>query len=178
MKIARMAWGMALFAACAGATTIIPMSVEELSQKAGSIVEARAIDSRSEWNPQHTLIYTYTRFAVSRTLKGSAAQTITVKQFGGSADGYTQHISGVRQFLDGEETLLFLRGSVAHDGTQVIVGLMQGHFNVFRDTAGETMVSNGIPQATRPPRGKATEIHGTAIPLASMEQRIARAISK
>ena len=178
MKIARMAWGMALFAACAGATTIIPMSVEELSQKAGSIVEARAIDSRSEWNPQHTLIYTYTRFAVWRTLKGSAAQIITVKQLGGSAGGYTQQISGVREFQAGEETLLFLRGSVARDGTHVIVGLMQGHFNVFRDAAGETMVSNGIPQGTRPPRGEAAEIHSTAIPLASMEQRIARAISK
>ena len=176
MKVARVALALALVATSAGATTIIPMSVEELAQKAESIVEARALDSRSEWNPQHTLIYTYTRFAISRTLKGLAAHTITVKQLGGSAGGYTQRISGVPQFQAGEEALLFLRSSVASDGTQVIVGLMQGHFNVFRDAAGETLVSNGIPQATRPPRGELGEIRGTAIPLASMEQRIARAI--
>ena len=177
MKLHPLACSVALLAASAVATTIIPMSVEEMAQKAESIVEARALDSRSQWNPQHTLIYTYTRFTVGHTLKGRAAQIITVKQIGGSAGGYTQKVSGVRQFQPGEEALLFLRGSVAGDGTHVVVGLMQGNFRMFRNAAGETMVSNGIADSTRP-RGNIGEVRGTALALSGMEQRIAKAVSR
>ncbi len=51
------------------ATTVIPMSVEELTRAASDVVEARAVSSRAAWNAQHTLIYTYTTFELTHSLK-------------------------------------------------------------------------------------------------------------
>src|ERR1051326_7602576 len=121
-----------LVACCVAAhgTTVVPMSVEELTRAASHVVEAHALQSWTSWNPQHTLIYTYTSFQVNRTLKGTATDTITVKQAGGSADGYTQKVSGVRQFQPGEDALLFLRSSTSADGAMVVVGFIQGNFRI------------------------------------------------
>jgi hypothetical protein len=177
--VSRVAPGVALLLACAlaaRATTVIPMSVEELTRSASEVVEARALNSRSAWNPQHTLIYTYTTFQVTRALKGAAAQTMTVKQLGGSAEGYTQKVSGVHHAQAGEDALLFLRPSVAGDGTYVIVGLVQGNFRMFRAGTGQTMVSNGITGAKAAQGGAVSEFTGSPMTLSQAESRIRRTL--
>ena len=173
----RLARLLVFVAACLGAanaTTIVPMSVEELTHAASQVVEAHALRSWCSWNAQHTLIYTYTAFQVSRRLKGQAAETVTVKQPGGSADGYTQKVSGVRQFQTGEDALLFLRPSQASDGTLVVVGLMQGNFQMAHTAAGETIVSNGISEADQYDHGRVARFGGTSLRLAEAEARIAQ----
>ena len=62
------------------ATTIRPMSVEQMTNAASTVVEAHALNSWSAWNAQHTMIYTYTRLQVTNTLKGSPESYILVKQ--------------------------------------------------------------------------------------------------
>src|ERR1700674_5765152 len=99
------------------ATTIVPVSVERLTGESSHVVEGQASQSWSQWNPQHSLIFTYTRFQVARTLKGQAPATIVVKQPGGSAEGYTQKIAGVRHWRAGDQAVLFLRPSQDMDGT-------------------------------------------------------------
>ncbi len=64
------------------ATTVIPMDVDKLASVSTHIVEARAVQSVSQWNADHTLILTYTQFAVTRTLKGQAPATFMVRQLG------------------------------------------------------------------------------------------------
>jgi hypothetical protein len=174
----RIAFALVLLAGVAMATTVIPMSVDELTRAASHIVEARALSARSEWNPEHSLIYTYTTFQVTRGLKGAAAQTITVKQLGGSAGGYTQKVSGVHHAQPGEEALLFLRKSEAGDGTYVVVGLVQGNFRVFRGSNGEVMVSNRIggTHALARAGGPLTEFSGAAMTLGQAEARIQKAM--
>ncbi|MGH9521309.1 MAG: hypothetical protein ACRD3E_02120 [Terriglobales bacterium] len=158
----------------AAATSIIPMSVEELSQAATHVVEGQALRSWSAWNEQHTLIYTYTSFAVGRTLKGTAPAEIVVKQPGGSAGGYTQTVWGVRHLQSGEHALLFLRPSMAADGTMVIVGLMQGQFQVFQ-AGSEAMASNGIVHNRKYDHGM-IEKAGTSPRLSDIEDTVRRAI--
>ncbi len=172
LVVAILAW-----AAAAWATTVIPMSIEELTRAASNIVEARAVSSRSAWNPQHSLIYTYTTYQVTRTLKGEAAATIVVKQLGGSAGGYTQKVAGVHHAQEGEDALLFLRPSVAADSTYVVVGLIQGNFRVFHDAAGQTRVSNGITGAQQWERGsgRVSEFAGASMNIEDAEARIRRA---
>ena len=162
-----------LLAVVASATTVVPMSVEELTKAASEVIEAHAVRSWSSWNAQHTLIYTYTTFEVTKSLKGATAESVTVKQVGGSADGYTQKVSGVRQFQEGEDALLFLRPSVARDGTLVVVGLMQGNFRVQHSSLGETVVSNGVTGAQQYDHGHVGEFRGTAMRLREAESRIA-----
>jgi hypothetical protein len=164
--------------AAAMATTVIPMSVEELTRSASRIVEVQAVSSRSAWNQQHTLIYTYTTFRVTRALKGDTAQTMIVKQLGGSAEGYTQKVSGVHHAQVGEEALLFLRPSAAGDGTYAIVGLLQGHFRIFHARSGETMMSNGIvgAESLEGGSGAVREFTGSPMTLGAAEARIRRAL--
>ncbi|HZR30079.1 MAG TPA: hypothetical protein VFA71_14975 [Terriglobales bacterium] len=127
-------------------TSMVPMSVEALTRNAALIMQGAATRSWSQWNDQHSLIYTYTEFTVARTLKGQAPTKVVVKQLGGSVDGTTQHVSGVRYWPAGEEAVLFLRPSEAKDGTHVVVGLVQGNFRVRRLSSGEVRVSNGVPE--------------------------------
>ncbi|MFB3812956.1 MAG: hypothetical protein ACE14L_02505 [Terriglobales bacterium] len=163
----------ALFvAATAGATTVKPLSVEELTRAAGSVVEAQAGDSWSAWNAGHSLIYTYTRFTVFRGLKGGSSIEVIVKQPGGVVGGYAQRVPGVRGFQAGEQAVLFLRPSVDADGTHVVVGLMQGNFRMFPTSSGEMAVSNGAPAAWElTPQG--TRVYtGTRMSLQQLESRV------
>ncbi len=158
------------------ATTVIPVSVEELARSASQVVKVRALDSWSAWNPQHTLIYTYAHVQVVHRIKGGGPDTIVVKQLGGSAGGYTQKVAGVRYFLPGEDALLFLRPSEANDGTMVVVGLMQGNFRIYQTPAGHTMVSNGMPSASASRQGKIGSFTGSAMRLEEVEARVRRTL--
>ncbi len=158
------------------ATTIVPMSVEELTHAATYIGEVRSVETWSGWNVQHTLIYTYTRLEIMRTLKGESPATLVVKQLGGNINGYVQKVAGVRHFVPGEADLLFLRPSVTGDGTMVVVGLLQGHFRMLRAADGEITVSNGVVGVRTYRKGQIANFHGSPMSLEAMEARIRRAM--
>jgi hypothetical protein len=157
------------------ATSIVPMSVEELTARAQFVVEGRALEQWSQWDNNEHLIYTYTRFAVMQKLKGAAADSIVVRQMGGSAGGYTQIVSGVRHFQTGDEAVLFLRPSVAADGSLAVVGLMQGNFRILHERGGAVSVSNGVPAVSMPSTKGMAVFTGAHMPLAELEQRVRRA---
>ena len=164
-------------AASCSATTVIPVSVESLTETSSEIIEARALTSWPQWNPEHTIIFTYTRFEVMRTLKGPSMPEIVVKQMGGSADGYTQKVAGVRRWQAGEQSVLFLRSSDAADGSLVVTGLMQGNFRMSRAPDGEVVVSNGISGVIAYDRAskKISGYQGSRMTLGDLEQRIMKA---
>lgn len=156
------------------ATSIVPMSLQELTSCAQLVVEGRALEQWSQWDTREHLIYTYTRFAVTRTLKGQAAETILVRQMGGSAGGYTQIVSGVRHWQAGDQAVLFLRPSVANDGSLAVVGLMQGNFRISYSVNGAATVSNGVPAMSTLQSGAST-FTGSRMTLTELEQRVRRA---
>ena len=151
-----------------------------MTQAASTIVEAHALNSWSAWNTQHTIIYTYTRVQVTNTLKGSPESYILVKQIGGAADGYAQHVEGVRQLQPGEDAVLFLYQNNSEPGTHVIVGLMQGQFRASRDKSGQVLVSNGVAGAEQLQYGakRLTVYQGSAMRLTELESRVRRTLQK
>ena len=159
------------------ATTIVPVSVERLTRESSHVVEAQASQSWSQWNAQHSLIFTYTRFQVARALKGQAPAAIVVKQPGGSAEGYTQKVAGVRHWRSGDQAVLFLRPSQESDGTLEVTGLMQGNFIVRKNATGETMVSNGVPDvsAYQASSNAVTQYRGSGMRLDELESRVRKA---
>ena len=172
------------------ATTVIPMSIEELSSTATQIIRGHAIDSRSAWDDQHSAIYTYTRFQTDETLRGSNNAVITVKQLGGSAGGYTLHVAGVHSWNKGEDAVLFLRPSQAQDGTSAVIGLMQGDFRLRRSASGEIMADNGLhlsaatvmspesdTHAYNPSTKQVTAYSGSQLTLRQLEGRIHAALA-
>lgn len=166
-----------LISAVASGTTVVPLSVEKIAAASTQVIQGTARESWSQWNPQHTLIYTYTRFHVSRTLKGSAAQTVVVRQLGGSAEGYTQHVAGVRYWRQGEQSVLFLHPSEGNDGTLSVTGIMQGNFAVYHTAKGATMVSNGMPgvSAYQPSTNVVSTYQGNVMRLEELLSRVQKA---
>jgi len=159
------------------ATTIIPVSVERLTSESSQVVEARALSAWSQWNPQHSHIYTYTRFQVQRSLKGHAPAVVVVKQIGGSAEGYTQRVAGVRHWRVGEQAVLFLRPTQTADQTYEVTGLMQGNFLVRQETDGSSTVSNGVTGVTSfdPSSHQTASYQGSRMKLEDLESRVRKA---
>jgi hypothetical protein len=160
------------FALCASATTVVPMSVERLTHASTHVLLAQAEESRSEWNADHTLIFTLTRFRVLHTLKGQPGNEVIVKQMGGRSGAYQQKVAGVRHWQSGEQAMLFLHPSQAGDGTLVVTGLMQGNFRVLSsDQGGEPSVTNGVMGVEELNTGNQTVQHfaGSKMPLSKIE---------
>jgi hypothetical protein len=155
------------------ATSIVPMSVEELTARAQLVVEGRALEQWSQWDNNEHLIYTYTRFAVTQRLKGEAADSVVVRQMGGTAGGYTQIVSGVHHWQAGDEAVLFLRPSVANDGSLAVVGLVQGNFRMTR-AGGAVTASNGVPAVSMSTGVGVSTFTGSRMPLTELEQRVRR----
>jgi hypothetical protein len=168
------------FASFISATTVIPVSVEQLTKDSSRVLEAVAAESWSRWNPQHTFIYTYTRFQVTVSLKGTPPSTVIVKQLGGSAEGYTQKVAGVRGWSPGEQAVLFLRPSPEADGAFEVTGLTQGNFRVRTSSTGETLVSNGAPGASsyQASSGAVTTFRASGMRLQELESRVRRAAER
>lgn len=158
------------------ATTIVPMSVERLTRASTIVVLGQAADSWTEWNSEHTLIFTVTRFQVQRSLKGDAAQAILVKQMGGMSGAYQQKIAGVRHFQEGEQAVLFLHPASARDDRFVITGLMQGNFAV-KSSGADPLVSNGIEgvEALDTQSQAIKTFHGAQMRLSQLEARVKKA---
>ncbi len=95
---------------------------------------------------------------------------------GGSADGYTQKVSGLHHPQAGEEALLFLRPSEAADCTYVIVGLLQGNFRMLHTADGASIVSNGVTGVKSVRGHVVSEFTGSPMTLTEAESRIRRAV--
>lgn len=177
MRIAKITISIMVLAALASATTVIPMSVEELTRASEHVVQARAVEQWSEWAPNHGLILTFTRFQVMNTLKGGVPTTFVVKQLGGQVGDHRSKVAGVRYFRSNEETVLFLHPAMAKDSTYVITGLMQGNFHVDRSGAKVT-VGNGVPavHAFSTASHSVTEFQGSHMTLDDLQTRVRRAV--
>ena len=164
----------------ASATTLIPMTVEQLAARSTQVVRARAMQSWSEWNAQRTIIYTYTKFQVVKSFKGTPEQTVTVKQLGGRVDNTVQKVSGVRHFTGGEENFLFLQPSQDNDGTMIVTGLVQGNFRLYRTSTGQVAASNGVPEvsAVQAGTGVVSAYRGSVVTVDELETRIQKAVQQ
>jgi len=115
----------------ARATSMVSMSMEQLTQASSDIVQGHVVSQVSQWNATHTQIITITTFAVSQSLKGSASSSVQVRQLGGTVGPVTQTIMGDVSFRAQGEYILFLEP--AGGETFHVVGLSQGAYPVFQD---------------------------------------------
>jgi hypothetical protein len=169
---------MILLVTAASATTVKPLTIEQLTAEASVVVEGQAAESWSTWNTQHSLIYTFTRVRVTKALKGQPADTVLLKQVGGSANGYTQHVAGVNPMKSGDTSVLFLRPSGANDGTMVIVGLMQGNFRIQREPSGSAVVNNAVDDVHLSSANGVTQYRGAKMTLRQLEARVQKAANE
>lgn len=120
----------------AGATTLRRLSVDDLVATSTAIVRATATPVSSF--QRSGMIYTTYRLAVSETLKGSPFFTVEVAVPGGDFRGLHQAVAGSPVFQPGIEYVVFYW--TGPSGTNYIVGLCQGLFELHTDTSGEVVL--------------------------------------
>jgi hypothetical protein len=128
----------------AGATTVLPLSLDDIVGTAAVAFEGTCIENRVDRDAATQLPVTYTTFAVHDVIKGAPGSTYTIKQVGGELPGkdVAFRIHGVPSFTVGEDYVVFLP-QVSSAGFSSPVGLAQGRFSVRRDASGKTLAANG-----------------------------------
>jgi hypothetical protein len=113
----------------AGATTLAPLSTEQLTDAADAIVRGTVADVWSEFDAAG-MCWTRARVEVERTLKGAPGREVVVSQFGGICGPYAARIESSARFSEGEEAYFFLEEMKDHTS---VVGWVQGKFTLRMD---------------------------------------------
>ena len=93
-------------ASAASATTIVLPTDDQLIRKSPVIVEGTVISSGPVLRGEG--IWTETKLAVDRTLKGDAAGELIIREIGGEIDGRITKIFGTPVYTPGERVMAFL----------------------------------------------------------------------
>lgn len=139
------------------ATTVLRRSLEELVVGSDQILHGRVLRHSVEWDSSHRFLWTHYSVEITDVLKGSRGSAITISEPGGTRDGLTMSISGVAQFADGEEVVVFLHRTPI--GFWRTYGYGQGKFSVraaapggsprvFNNPAGLTLVDLPLSRST------------------------------
>src|SRR5262245_32894343 len=98
------------------------LSLNEVTRDAARIVHGRVMSVRSG-RDSLGLPATWITFAVARTLKGPAESELVVKQIGTTEplpDGALGRVAGLPSYREGEEIIIFLRGTSARGFTSPV----------------------------------------------------------
>jgi hypothetical protein len=127
----------------ASATSLLPISLQQLSTRASLIFYAEVISNETRKDVQSGRIATFTEFKIIDLIKGNAESSHTIKQIGGydPVSKTRLYIQGVPTFQTGKSYVVFLPSASAL-GFCSPLGLYQGSFTVTT-VDGEQIVSNG-----------------------------------
>ncbi|PCI09307.1 MAG: hypothetical protein COB77_00365 [Gammaproteobacteria bacterium] len=148
----------------ATATSVWPLSLEQLSTRAELIFYGKVINNQVKQDELNGTIATYTTFTIVDLIKGDTGNTHTIKQMGGFLQDKNvgMRIHGVPTFQVGYDYVVFLPEKSSL-GFSSPLGLHQGRFSVTTIN-GELIVSNG-QRLNNPPPGKQAR-SAVQIPLA------------
>lgn len=122
-----------LLVASIEATTVAPLSFEQLVSESSSVVYGRVSEVRSQWTADRRFIESVVSVDVIKGLKGGAGETISFTVPGGQVGRYLNVIPGAPAFVAGDLAVFFL---TAHGPRlPVTTGLTQGIYRVQRDAA-------------------------------------------
>jgi len=154
----------AVYAAAAGATTFIPMPLEELASSSQAIVIGtvqQLTGVRSHDGAIHTLV----QLELDDVMKGAVAEpVITLNEDGGVVGDQREVVFGTPRFEIGERVLLFL--TVRPDGTLRTNHLSLGKFRIDVDPF-------GMPQARQDVAADATVVGADGALDAPLEDLVA-----
>ena len=115
----------------AGATTLAPLSTEQLTDAADAIVKG-TVDAVWTEMDDDGKCWTRARVDVERALKGAPGPEVVVSQMGGICGPLAGRVESTARFSEGEEAYFFLEELNGYTG---VVGMVQGKFTVRMDPA-------------------------------------------
>jgi hypothetical protein len=118
----------------ADATTIIPVSFQDLVRTADTIFVGEVVEQHAEWENSRDgrSIITVVTFNVARVLKGRAGLATQLTFLGGTIDDATLQVGGMPQFHVGDRDMIFT-GPASERLISPLVGFAQGRIRIDRD---------------------------------------------
>ena len=117
----------------ANATTVVPPTFEEMADRADLVFVGKVVGSQAEWRVAGTnqAIFTLVEFHTEEILKGTVAESVSLRFLGGTVGGVTLEVVAVPKFKAGDRVLLFVEGN----GVLFcpLVGVYHGKFGVRKD---------------------------------------------
>jgi len=150
------------------AVIMVPLAVEDLSQRADLVLHGTVASKTCLKDPQGR-IYTRIEFKVAEVWKGTlATNTFVIVHGGGTVGEERVEVDGEATYEIGEELVAFLVLNQRREG--VSIGLAQGKFKVWKDDAtGEPFAHNlfhGKPKEIESPeRAKLRSAAGNPVRL-------------
>ena len=152
----------------ASATTVAPLSFEQLVNESASVVYGRVIDVRAQWTEDRRFIESVVSIAVLKGMKGATIDTVSFTVPGGQIGRYLNVIPGAPAFTPGDTAVFFLTSRGPR--MPVTTGLTQGIYRVDRDTrTGDLQVMPPIIETGRILRG---DVQRKPASLASFEASV------
>lgn len=121
----------------ARATTMMRLSLEQISQASTAIVRGQVASQESRWNAAHTRIESFTTLVVSQVVKGQPAATVVVQQLGGTVGRFREFVPGSVPFQPLAEYVLFLEPVSRKSSNYHVVGMMQGAYRIYHGAGRE-----------------------------------------
>ncbi len=174
------AFAVMVFAGSSAATSLVELSMQQLTQASTVILRGHAVNQVSQWNANHTGIETLTTIAVDQSVKGQPASTVIVRQMGGTIGRIREYVPGTVRFLPGAGYMLFLEPSQTDTSEYLVVGMMQGAYRVFWDpNTGEERVITPTGKYFHGARGPVSNMSPApqTVPLQQFQQQVAGAMS-
>jgi hypothetical protein len=156
-------------------TTLMRMSLAQISRAAQAIVRARCIGSTTRWDAGE--IWTFTSFETEERWRGSPPAQISVRLLGGRVGNLTSAVSGVPRFSRGEDVVLFLEATPRGDYS--IVSWEQGTFRIRHNarTGEELAVQDTADFPVFDPATRRFETIGIRnLPIATLRSRVDAAV--
>ena len=120
------------------ATTVAPLSFEQLVNESSAVVYGRVFDVRSQWTTDRRFIESVVSIEVIKGIKGGMGETMAFTVPGGQVGRYRNVIPGAPMFAPGDLAIFFL---TAHGPRlPVTTGLTQGVYRVQRDASSGAML--------------------------------------
>jgi hypothetical protein len=143
------------------ATTVAPLSFDELVSRADRIVVGQvvSVESRAEGD----VIRTHVTFRVSQAVKGRASTLVPLTFLGGQVGERGMHVAGMPQFKVGDENVLFFVERT--DTVNPIVGFWHGRVRIERASGRATVVRHDRTRFS-----KASALTESAAPAAATSQ--------
>lgn len=124
----------------------------EFTQSASNIVRGTISNVHTEnavTNDGGKTIYTYANLAVKEVFKGSIhSNNVLIRKLGGTKDGTTLEIPSSPEFVENEDTVLFL-STEKEDKSYEVMGLELGKFGL-EEKNGATILTGGMFNYSQP----------------------------
>ncbi|MGH9449799.1 MAG: hypothetical protein ACRD11_04580 [Terriglobia bacterium] len=170
-----------LVALRASATSLVRLSLDQLTQASSAVVKGHVVGQVTQWNATHTEIVTLTTIAVDQNVKGNTPAQIVVEQMGGTVGHMHLIVPGTERFYPQARYELFLQHGAANSAHFLLVGMREGAYRIYQDpqTHQERVIN---PMGNIFYRQKSTQGAGTTsvtvpatMPLDEFQQKVSSA---